>query len=427
MKTKPEQTSLLGATAGVKAPPHTFSFFDSFGDKHPEEITIAKFAEIIQGGEYLMQIGAVRSASSKPERDALKKKLPAVTISGVFEGGHKAEHLKDHSGLICMDFDAKDNPCLLGTVEEYRDKISKEPFCKLAFVSAGGQGLAVICAIRPLQHEASFLTLRDHFKEHYDLTADESCKDVCRLRFVSWDDAALLNEQAKPVSPSPCYVETVDKHSNLQSLQPLQLLHNIPTTTAERMKQSQAFLKGFDLSETAPLYRRIVEKNFVAKVAGRNDVVVRQATFLFRATSEAVALHWIQAFYWKNAATFNDPLDVHLQEARAHWASCLAGYPDELNNSERECYLVLSKETERTLFRICRDLAFNDKNGCKDGLFPLSAEQCRQRLGLNHDIEGSRLLSTFHKQYGIIDLHQAGQKRAKGQQPRANVYRWMLC
>jgi hypothetical protein len=51
----------------------------------------------------------------------------------------------------------------------------------LAFVSASGNGVAVVCRIEPERHAEAFDALREHFRIRYGLTADRSCGDVTRL------------------------------------------------------------------------------------------------------------------------------------------------------------------------------------------------------------------------------------------------------
>ena len=52
----------------------------------------------------------LRSLTDKDERKRLKMQFPQATISGVFLGERKAAEISAHSGLICVDIDAKENP-----------------------------------------------------------------------------------------------------------------------------------------------------------------------------------------------------------------------------------------------------------------------------------------------------------------------------
>ncbi len=115
-----------------------------------------------------------------------------------------------------------------------------------------------------------------------------------------------------------------------------------------------------------------------------------------------------------------------MKEAEAHWNTCDDNYASDLNQVERDIYLQLKDETETTLFRICRDLAYSSKNDLPDRQFPLSAEQCRMRLGLKYDMEAHRLFKKFINLYGLLSIHKKGSIRTKGQPPKSNVYKWLL-
>jgi len=60
---------------------------------------------IKEGSEYTKDlVKRIRLEKSKPERQELKKHLPAICFSGTFNKRTDAS-LIEHSGLICLDFD----------------------------------------------------------------------------------------------------------------------------------------------------------------------------------------------------------------------------------------------------------------------------------------------------------------------------------
>ena len=63
--------------------------------------------------EYKDDILRLRAVFDKEKRNALKRSLPQATISGVFSPTRAKNNLSQHSGLICVDIDAKDNPDIL--------------------------------------------------------------------------------------------------------------------------------------------------------------------------------------------------------------------------------------------------------------------------------------------------------------------------
>ena len=187
-----------------------FSMFASLADARPKTVTLADLRMLISEGKCAELVNRIRAEPDKARRSEFKRGLPCVTVSGEFAGGHKAEHLVRHSGLLCVDFDGADNPCLAGHAEEWRDRLTKDESVMLAFVSASGNGVAAVCRIEPERHAESFDAARDHFKVVYGLEADRSCRDVSRLRFLSHDPGAAGNPSARvikvcsvPPAPKP--------------------------------------------------------------------------------------------------------------------------------------------------------------------------------------------------------------------------------
>jgi hypothetical protein len=189
------------ATSGeFRDPNHSpsISLFKSLADPAPLTITLAEFiSSIAQESPLIAQIRALDPVEQEDERARLKRRLPAVTVSGAFSGGHKKAHLVQHSGLMCIDFDAKDNPQLKHSFDKVRDALQADEFSHVTFTSAGGDGLAVIVRIDPANHLKAFLALEGYYADEYGLTVDKACKDVCRLRFVSSDPDITQNANSR--------------------------------------------------------------------------------------------------------------------------------------------------------------------------------------------------------------------------------------
>ena len=172
---------------------YRFSMFRSLADTSPETLTLADLRMFISEGLCAELVDRIRAEPDKARRSELKRGLPCVTVSGEFAGDHKAEHLVRHSGLLCVDFDAAENPNLAGSAGEWRDRLAKDELVMLAFVSASGNGVAAVCRIEPERHAEAFDALREHFRIHHGLEADRSCRDVSRLRFLSHDPGVAEN------------------------------------------------------------------------------------------------------------------------------------------------------------------------------------------------------------------------------------------
>ena len=156
-----------------------------------DTIEFLDFFNDVKSGRWEDLIHDVRKIdpSKLKEIDGAKKKLPYVTISGTFL--HRSNNgLERHSGLLAIDID-KIN------VQDYEDKLRADPYTFAMFRSASGRGLCVVLTINPRKHLQSFLGAQQYYFEKYGCIIDESCKDVSRPRYASYDPDAYYNPQPR--------------------------------------------------------------------------------------------------------------------------------------------------------------------------------------------------------------------------------------
>ena len=136
---------------------------------------------------------------NSPEAKKAKKALPYFTGSGTFI--NRAESgLKEHSGFIIVDVDG-----LGDKVYFVKDKIQRDKFTYSVFVSAGGEGLAIILRIGdPENHQKAFKEAEKYYLNEYGIKID-FLADVSRARFISWDETLYLNENAETFSHKEIY------------------------------------------------------------------------------------------------------------------------------------------------------------------------------------------------------------------------------
>jgi hypothetical protein len=141
-------------------------------------------------GNYEDEINEIR-ANPNQAKD-LKRKLPGVTISGRFKN-RNAQSLIQHSGRICIDIDGKENPHLSNWVE-IRNTLSSWKEVEFAALSASGNGIMVVVKIEfPEKHLSHFMALESAFMRQ-GVKIDPLCKDIPRLRFMTSDRDAIINE-----------------------------------------------------------------------------------------------------------------------------------------------------------------------------------------------------------------------------------------
>lgn len=146
--------------------------------------------------KYKTEIEHLRTIRDKDERNELKKQLPAVTISGIFEPTRSISNLIEHSGLTCIDIDGQDNQHIanFANLKEQIAKLDEVLYCGL---SASGNGYFVIIPIlNPKQHREHFKAIQQDFSK-WGIIIDSNCADVTRLRGYSYDAEPYINEDAK--------------------------------------------------------------------------------------------------------------------------------------------------------------------------------------------------------------------------------------
>lgn len=172
------------------------SLFKSFTDPRPVgEVDILHWL-LEPSHELLEVLDLIRKTDDKETRNAIKARLPAVTPSGLFEV-RRIDALIAHSGLICLDIDAEDNP-EISDWDALKLRLPNLEHILYAGLSASGRGLFCLVPIADgKQHLQHFFALERDFREA-GIVLDPSCKDVSRLRGFSHDASAVVNFDARP-------------------------------------------------------------------------------------------------------------------------------------------------------------------------------------------------------------------------------------
>jgi hypothetical protein len=155
----------------------------------PEDhMPFVQYIQDIKDGIYYTEVMAYRKAKT----EETKRRLSAVTPSGKFKKQGK-EGLETHSGIICIDIDAKDNEGVDVLA------IRQDEHLYALHQSTGGQGYAAYYRIEPDRHLDAFFALEKRLADRYHIIIDPACKDVSRLRFVSFDPDAFITDKPVPV------------------------------------------------------------------------------------------------------------------------------------------------------------------------------------------------------------------------------------
>jgi hypothetical protein len=149
------------------------------------DIASIKYKEAIEEIRTLLEQGKLEEATDK------KKQLLAFTPSGIFNETRKIDYLEMYSGFVHLDFD-KLTPIQLNEASKI---ISEIPYTFLCFISPSGNGLKVFIEVdtEVEYHTIAYLQVLNHYENATSLKADQSCKDIPRLCFMSYDPGLYKN------------------------------------------------------------------------------------------------------------------------------------------------------------------------------------------------------------------------------------------
>ncbi len=185
----------------------TVSCFESYDAvTSPKPVNLMTW---LNSAKYKNKIDYIRQLATKDDRDTEKKKLPCVTISGTFTK-RATESLVNHSGLLCIDIDFKENKHITN-YNNLKTELSKIKNFAYIGLSASGTGYYCIIPIsQPDKHKLHFEAIKNDLLR-FGICIDKSCSDVSRLRFYSYDNEAYFNHSAitytklykEPPAPPP--------------------------------------------------------------------------------------------------------------------------------------------------------------------------------------------------------------------------------
>lgn len=221
---------------------HVVSFFDSVISKQKAaDIPIENLLIDIRNGKWAKQILQIRSTDEKKERDSLKRKLPASTISCTTNGSHKASDVLCHSGLIQVDIDDIDT----NEVNPLKVALSKDPLIHSCFLSPSNKLKGTIKIIPDIKLQAlQAESIAKYFQEKYKRNIDLSCKDITRLMFVSYDQDLYFN-------PNSLIFDRIESHSTIKRIYNQQQLDAI--NIIEEIEK-----KGIDITQNYQDWVKII-------------------------------------------------------------------------------------------------------------------------------------------------------------------------
>ena len=393
---------------------------------------ITYLLEAIKLGQWKDRVDQIRSHvrdGDSENAESLKKKLNAITFSGTFNK-RSNESLNIHSGILCVDLDNLNHE-LLTT----KDALSSDPHVISAFISPRGNGLKVLVAIDATnadQHLACFHATKSYFKK-YSVTLDESCKDVCRLCFGSYDPDCYIAPKDKLIqyiSPQSTPLLSSSLSSSLSTGYRLQdTVYRTPLEPIDH-KELALILSDRDRllkenSKTHPdlviLYESVLIDKGEIGLHKRNEWLLEMVVFMYHSFSFDMALQLAELHRTIYPKLYSGTQYDHRKSFISLWKGVEDNYHTKLSEDELFFYNTL-EEPYRSAFRICRDFA--RRNSTLH--FFLGNDHLASRLGPKNHVKGSRFIQRLIK-IDVIELVEKGKQRQKGEKrPPASTYKWAV-
>ncbi len=156
---------------------------DYFGD-----IKESKCREVVKYRYSIKMYG-----KNSDEAKALKMKIPAVTVSGVFKTRKDHDLATEFTKVIVLDLDAQDNPNI--DLNEAVEVMKEVPYTLAVHKSCSGKGLAVYVLIEEWKSNTYKFT-RMLYELYTSYIFDNATSNLSRLRYVSNDEDIFINYNA---------------------------------------------------------------------------------------------------------------------------------------------------------------------------------------------------------------------------------------
>jgi hypothetical protein len=159
-----------------------------------ENVSLIILSNWMASGKFKANVIEIRDLIAQgkiEEAQKRKQQLPAFTPSATFIEKRLLPNMEQYSGFVHLDFD-KLTPEQLEAAFQI---IAAIPYTFLCFISPSGNGLKVFIEVNTgaEHHDVAYLQVMQYYENATGLKADEKCKDITRLCFVSHDPQLYKN------------------------------------------------------------------------------------------------------------------------------------------------------------------------------------------------------------------------------------------
>lgn len=177
------------------------SFYGNIFSQNSEQLDFSAIIDRIQKLMYEDQVAKIKMlafANNKDEANELKKKLPAFTPSGTFEGLRDASTVV-YNQLVHLDFDN----LVPVEIHPLLETINACSLTHASFLSPSGLGLKVFIKVDSQVHEHKHCLeqIMSYYEQLTGVSPDKQCTDINRLCFMSSDIDCYYNPDSEIFSP----------------------------------------------------------------------------------------------------------------------------------------------------------------------------------------------------------------------------------
>ena len=142
----------------------------------------------LKGKKMQLAISPIRSKVNTGDIEGandLKKQLPAILVSGIFNKARKYDCLSRYTQIICLDLDK----LALEKVQEIKDKAINNAYTYIAFISPSGRGIKIFVKVNSGadQHKEAYRQVTRYYTELLGVAFDQQTSDITRLTYMSYD------------------------------------------------------------------------------------------------------------------------------------------------------------------------------------------------------------------------------------------------
>lgn len=181
---------------------YTASIFNGVGDTTPTDYSLNKWLQytIDPPKRWLKMVENYRQSFDKEQ----KKAIPCITMSGRFKNYRNEKNLDLSLPFLVIDVDRyaankkkKCNQCIdMLLVKEFFMNLPFTYYCGYSLSGDGVYAVIYLAEINKIEKYFNWFLVK---LQRIGVNIDESCKDVARLRFFSYDSEAYFNPEAKPL------------------------------------------------------------------------------------------------------------------------------------------------------------------------------------------------------------------------------------